>query len=70
MKSFLINFKLINVTFNGFCLLKICGRENNDVMTQHIKEMNMNIKLSPKFKFSRNDKLFKMQLSIQLCNFK
>jgi hypothetical protein len=38
-------------------------------MTQQIKEMNMNIKLSPKIQFSKDNKLFKIQLSIQLCNF-
>jgi hypothetical protein len=38
-------------------------------MTQQIKEMSMNINLSPKLQFAKDDKLLKMQLSIQLYNF-
>jgi hypothetical protein len=38
-------------------------------MTQQLKEMNMNINLSPNLQFSKDDRIFKMEISIQLYNF-
>jgi hypothetical protein len=62
-------FYLIGVTFNGFCLLKRCGRETNDIMTQHIKEMNIKIFLSCNLKFSRDGNILNAISTISMkCN--